>query len=405
MISRTDEWRRGWRVILGCAIGAGTGIGLLFFTFSIFNLPLIEELNGTRGDLANIQALVVLGAVGSPMAGWAADRFGVRRVFVAAMLAVVAIELSIAFFVQSMTGLAVGMMLIGLFGVGTTAVTTTRAVNAWFETSRGLALGIAACGTALSTIIVPPILEYIVSTYGWRGGFVGLAALAALIGLPAVYILVEDEPSETCRHRKSNRENSFSFLRESDFWLLAFSLMAIGAALTGFIGQLSPMIQGEGLNPRLASFAVSTFAAGTLIGRLGGGWCLDRFNPRNVAILLGALPASGLLMLWGFQGSLAIALGAAFLIGFQQGAEIDIFAYFTAHRFGIAQYGTIYGALVGLSWLGNAAGLVGVGILHDMSGNYAAAQLASAIAIFVGATLIASIRLPVRSPAGGQDLH
>ena len=52
-----SEWTIGWRIVLGCALGAGAGIVLLFFTFNMFVLPLSQELGVTRGEIGSIQAL------------------------------------------------------------------------------------------------------------------------------------------------------------------------------------------------------------------------------------------------------------------------------------------------------------------------------------------------------------
>ncbi len=390
-----NEWQRGWRIILGCALGSGTGVVVLFFTFSMFILPIINEFGGTRGDLSNIQALVIAGALGSPVMGWATDRFGFRRVYFFAAISTVLIEVAIGTFVTGLVGLAVSIFLIGLIGVGTTAVTVTRPVNAWFDKNRGLALGFAACGTALATMIVPPPLELIVATYGWRAGFITLAGLTAFIGLPAIYFLVHNDPPQQIASSPANGKTSdWSFMRHSQFWLMAAAMMAMGAAGSGFISQMSPMVQEEGLNARVAALALSAFAVGQLCGRLMGGWCLDRFDPRWVSVLLTLVPAFGFVLLFGFEGALISALAASYLIGFQQGAELDIFAYFTARRHGIANYGAVYGALIGLGWIGNAVGIVGVGRLHDVFGNYDIAQIAGAIALIVGAILIAGVRLP-----------
>ncbi|MEQ1548210.1 MAG: MFS transporter [Chakrabartia sp.] len=393
-----NEWQRGWRIILGCALGSGTGVVLLFFTFSMFILPIIEEFGGTRGDLSNIQALVIAGALGSPVMGWATDQFGFRRVYFFAALSTVLIELVIGVFVTSLVGLAVSIFLIGLIGVGTTAVTVTRPVNAWFDKNRGLALGFAACGTALATVIVPPPLEMIVATYGWRAGFVSLAGLTAFIGLPAIYFLVHNEPPEQNPSSPATRKTSdWSFMRHPEFWLMAAAMMAMGAAGAGFISQMSPMVQEEGLDAQVAALALSAFAIGQLCGRLMGGWCLDRFDPRWISVLLTLVPAIGFVLLFGFEGTLIAALAAAYLIGFQQGAELDIFAYFTARLYGIQNYGAVYGALIGLGWIGNAVGIVGVGRLHDIFGTYDIAQIAGAIALILGAILIVGVRLPARN--------
>lgn len=397
-----SEWRRGWRIVLGCAIGSGMGAVLLFFTFSLFILPITHEFGATRGEMATIQSLVVAGALGAPLIGRATDRLGFRVVFLGSMVAVVALELLIAFAVTGMAGLAACVVLIGLIGVGTTGLTVTRPVNAWFDRQRGLALGMSACGIAVATILVPPPLEALAAAWGWRAGFGGLGVLAAVIGIPAVYLLVQNEPLDVngpARPATERKASDWSFLRDRNFWLMACSLILMSAAGSGFIGQMSPMIQEEGLSARAAAFALSSFAVGQVSGRLIGGWCLDRFDPRRIAILLNLVPASGFLLLWGFDHLGATALAAAYLIGFQQGSEHDIFAYFTARRFGIANYGTVYGALIGLSWIGNATGLISVGRLHDSFGNYMLAQLLGAWALAFGALLFVSIRLPERRQA------
>ena len=62
----------------------------------------------------------------------------------------------------------------------------------------------------------------------------------------------------------------------------------------------------------------------------------------------------------------------------------------------------MYGALLGLGWIGNASGLIGVGRLHDMFGDYMLAQLLGASALVFGALLFLAIRLPPRpSPLAG----
>ena len=49
----------------------------------------------------------------------------------------------------------------------------------------------------------------------------------------------------------------------------------------------------------------------------------------------------------------------------------------TAHRFGVARYGTIFGLLHGIGWIGTAAGVVGAGLSFDRFHGYWAAQLAA----------------------------
>ena len=113
-----------------------------------------------------------------------------------------------------------------------------------------------------------------------------------------------------------------------------------------------------------------------------------------MALVFTVIPGSGFLLLLLTDQMLPAAILAAAMIGLQQGVELDLFAYFVARRFPIAQYGTIYGTLHGFSWIGNATGIIGVGLLHDRLGSYSLAQGIGMAALTVGAVLVWLVRLP-----------
>lgn len=399
------EWREGWRIVLGCALASATGVALLFFTFSLFLLPIADELGATRGELSLIQALVVTAALGSPVIGRLTDIYGFKAVFYGCTAIVAATEIAVALWVDAIPGIAASIALIGFFGVGSTAVAVTRPVSWHFREHRGKALGLVAVGVSITTILVPPLLQLVTDVHGWRGGFVALAVISVVVGVPAVAFLLPDPAGRAGSGiGKPAARPDWSFLRIRDFWGLTFANLSMNLATAGAVSQMSPMIQEEGVSAQLAALALSLFAAGQFTGRLGGGWLLDRFDSRFVAVALTILPGTGFLVLLFTQGLAPAALLGVTLIGVQQGAEHDIVAYFTASRFDIARYGTIFGALVGLGWIGSAAGIVGAGQLHDAFGTYAVAQAVSACALLVGALLILTVRLPARGqPATSID--
>jgi MFS family permease len=395
-----DEWRRGWRIVLGTAIGGATGASLLFFVFSLFIVPMSAELGGTRGEMATMQAVVGLGALASPLVGWAADRWGFRIVYIVCALVTIATNLWIATLVSTLAMFAVGAALFGIFGIGTGPLTYTRPVNAWFDRQRGMALGLSASGLALATIFVPPWLAGLVEIYGWRTGYLVLAAFGLLLGLPAVLLLVRNEPADIAARRAGYARNDppldRHFLRTPVFWLMAMSFVCMAIPGAGFVSQLSPILQEEGLTPTNAALGLSAYALGQIAGRLVGGFALDRIRPQIVGFLFTAVPALGFVFLWWMQGSLGFALAAAALIGIQQGAEIDLFAYLISRRFGLTRYSSIYGWLLGIGWIGNGAGVLLFGWTHDSTGSYLLMQFVSAGLLVLGAVLVTLVRLPPR---------
>lgn len=391
-----SEWRVGWRIVASMALANGTGISLLFFTFSMFLLPIAAELNLSRGEIGLVQALIITAAIGAPVLGRITDKLGFRPVFIFATLALGAIELGQSRLVDDLPSLALSVALAGLIGGGATAVLLTRPVNAHFRRYRGIALGLVAAGSSVATMIVPPFLHHVIETEGWRQGFVLLATIACVVGMPLVLLLLPRGVATVPRGPLASgigAELSRPFLKERDFWLLVGANILVALSISGTISQLSPMVQDERLSAQTAAFGLSLFAFGQLGGKLFGGFALDRFDPRRVAVLMTLLPATGFLLFLLDTGTAWPVLLACVLIGVLQGAEVDIFAYFVARRFDLAQYGTVFGALHGFGWLGTAAGITLFGFTFDLFGSYEPIQLGAVLLLAFSTLLFLPIRL------------
>lgn len=396
----TLEWRRGWRVVLGTGIASASGASLLYYVFSLFIIPIQAEFGASRGEMATVQATVALGAIAAPLCGFAIDRWGPKRVMALAMTAVVVLHLLMATIVNGTLAFAVVAGLFGIFGVGTGPVAYTRLINAWFDGQRGLALGVASMGLSIAAIIAPPLLAVLIESQGFRSGYLALAIVALFAGLPAILLLLVDAPDEAAGpHTTKTGSRLGPALKSRDFWLLALSIAFMGVAGSGFLSQMSPIVQEEGVGAAAAALAVSAYAAGQIAGRLIAGAMLDRYSARWVAFLFTAVPAIGFAALATTHGTLVFALLAAAMIGVQQGAEVDLFAYFVSRRFGLAHYGAVYGALIGLAWVGTAVGVLGFGWSHDATGSYQAAHIAGVTFLLLASMLISAVQIGRRDPA------
>lgn len=65
----------------------------------------------------------------------------------------------------------------------------------WFRDRRGLALGLAAAGSGVSTIFVPTLITGIIQAHGMRAAFL-LEGLAVLVLGLLVFLLVRDVPGD-----------------------------------------------------------------------------------------------------------------------------------------------------------------------------------------------------------------
>ena len=64
----------------------------------------------------------------------------------------------------------------------------TSGVSSLFTASRGLALAITLCGTAISTMLAPLTTVFFLEHYGWRNAYLGNAILWGVLILPLIYL-------------------------------------------------------------------------------------------------------------------------------------------------------------------------------------------------------------------------
>jgi MFS family permease len=380
-----SEFRRGWPVVLAAAGGSGLGIaGLLTYSAGIFAKDLDAAIGLSRTGLgaAFFVATVTL-ALALPLVGWLVDRFGPRWPALLGALALCAGFVALGTLVETVPAYVAVMAAIGFFAACSAPVAYTRAVNAVFDRSRGLALGFTQVGIGVSAMIVPPLLAGVVLRSGWQAGYLALAAVAALGVLPALALPAEKRiVTKAASAAKDMRSPLFVLL------LLAFGAMALSFA--GFLTHFVPMLRETGLDAQTAGSMAGLIGASVIVSRIAVGWLADRFEAPRVAAVCCAICALGCLALAWQSASLAwvgaIALGTA------MGAEADLIGYMTARYFGMAGYGRLYAVQYASFMLMGGVSPLWIGALADQTGSYAAPLLCTALGLTLAIALF--LRLP-----------
>lgn len=397
------EWRSGWRVVAGAAVGMGSGVSLYLLVASLFIEPVTKEFGWSRGDMSVAGTVAfITGAIALPIMGRLLDRYGFRRIVLVCVPAMSLLYLAIAAQPGVYAFYLVLMVWGGIFGGGTGAIAYTRPVIATFERQRGLALGLATAGTSITAMIVPPILGASIEASGWRTGLYVMAAITLLVGLPLALALIgkareghvsstDDIPEEVLAHQPVRNMTVSEAVRGARFWLIALALVAVNIPGSGVIGQLAPMITDKGLSTSAAAIVMSIYAVGLLIGRLVTGLSLDRFPAPAVGAVMTLIPALGTLLLLLGEPSFAVVAISVAMLGVQQGSEVDLIAYLISRGFGLKHYGAIYGFISMAGAASTAFALVLFGKVHDLTGSYDIALAIGAAAFCTGAFAFAAI--------------
>jgi len=388
-VPQQNEFKRGWAVLLGAFIGSGVGLAsMVYYSTGIWIRPWQEEFGWTRAEIGFQQSIsVVVMMLLAPLAGRLIDRYGLRRV---TALCLLGYGLFLAIF-PFMSGALLVLYALSfgyaVFGVGTTGIAFTRAVNAFFIKNRGLALGICLTSTGVMAFAMPRYMTPYVAEHGWRAGFWVMFAIV-MVSVPMVYFLLRDGPEDEDGSAEAT-QSGLTFnqaIRTVTFWKVASIFFLISTAILGLIPAFIPLLQDAGLTAKQAGQLGAVLGLSVMVARLFIGFIIDRiFAPYVAAVAFGCV-ALGCLALG--LGGIEYAMVAAIALGFAVGAEVDLIGYFTARYFGIAHYGAIYGLQYSIFIFGAAIGPVYTGYIWDVTGNYDLALIIAA-ALMVPVVIIA----------------
>ena len=368
-----------WRIV------AVTGVCLAFSfypligsTFGLFVTPIIAELGWSRAQISLAFSLTMgLVGVGAPFCGYIMDRWGARRVILCCTLMSAALLASGSLLGQRLTWFYLIYFLLGVVGVGNSPVAYSWIIVRWFDRNRGLALGLAATGLGVGSMILPLLVEPVIRNAGWRSGYFVLSGCILLVVVPLVYLLVADNPPAQQHGGQPAHpvatDTGCTFLqacKTRTFWLLLACFSALATLVYGCMLHLAPMLTDRGVTSEVAAVAMSIAGGGVIIGRIAAGFLLDRFEPRLVVVGFFFTTMLGGVLLLDTQVTVAEAMIAAVLIGMGLGAEGDFLAYLASRYFGLRAFGTIYGVIVSAVPIGGFLGPLLMGLSHDIWGTY-----------------------------------
>ncbi|MES2264329.1 MAG: MFS transporter [Pseudomonadota bacterium] len=401
------EFKLGWRALLVAVVGVATSVNAtLLYGFSSMIGPLEKAFGWTRAELQPAITFLFLGAIlSSQVVGWLNKRYGLRKVTLCSLVALSCGFLLLTQIRGSVWSLYLGFMAIAWAGLGTLQVTWTNLVNLWYERNRGLALAITLSGTGIAAIVMPPLVTRVTETWGWQGGFVVMALMAAVFAIPlvaiwmraSVVVAAAGQGGATVAAVPALTGMSFrEGLRSAKFWRCNIALTMVVSAILGIVTNGVPMLRERGMSALEAGQIFSSFGISLILGRVVVGYLVDRLWAPGVAAVTLALPAIGC-VLFGMAGSsVPLLVLATLLVGVGAGAEFDLAAFLVARYFGLREYGRLFGVHLGLITVGSSLSPLLFGAMYKMSGSYVVLLGYCTICFAAGALMLLTLgRYPI----------
>ena len=378
-------------------VGVGALIGCVAIG-SLFSLPvLLAPMTAATGwSRTGISSAMTIGflamAFGSMFWGAVTDRLGARRVVLAGSC-LLAAGVALAAAAPSLLAfqLAFGLVV----GIGASAIFAPMmaTVTGWFETQRSLAVSLVSAGMGMAPMTMSPIVAWLVSRYDWRATLLIVAAIVAVVMIPAS-LLVRRPPALTdagamaaARAEATLEMSVGDALRSPQFTILLLTNFCCCATHSGPIFHTVSYAITCGIPAMTAVSIYSLEGLSGLAGRLGFGVLGDKFGAKQVLVAGLLVQAFGALGYY-FAHSLSQFYSVAAVFGFTYAGVMPLYAVIARENFPLRMMGTIIGGTSMAGSLGMAASPLLGGWIFDTTGNYGWLYIAS-FGMGIGATLIA----------------
>lgn len=385
--------------------------------FGVYIKPLEADFGWSRGSLSVAAAisLLLLGAVG-PLVGRLADRWGPRRVVLIGLLLLGAGTLGFAG-VGTLWQVYLTAGLLMALGSGGLGLATGSAVAArWFETRRGLAIGLAAGGMSAGQLVVIPLATALMLWYGWRTSLLWMGAgLLVLIAPIAVWLIRNDPADRGVRAYGASvapagaghgpdpvgtrRVSVVEAARVPQFWLLMATFFVCGYTSNGMVlTHFMPHALEHSFTEFQASTALGIMGAMNVLGTVGAGLICDRIGRRGPLATYYFLRGVSLVFLLYVWSLPSLHVWAA-IFGLNYISTVPPTTTLTASIFGRYSVGELSGWIFFSHQVGAALGAALAGWIYEWTGTYAGAFLSAAVMAFLATGLTLLIREePMRLP-------
>ncbi len=395
--------RQGWRVIAALWVVMFFTIGSTISTIGVFFNPLIHQFGWSHEQVSRLAtAYILCMGVTAPAAGWMLDRVPAQLPMGVGVTAVAAGYL-LASRAGSLAALIAAFALIGA-GVGASSLVPGTIVAAnWFKQRRGLAIGIAVCGSAVGATVMPPTVAHLIIVHGWSTAMLCIGAPSLAIALPVILAVVRTRPPGAVA-ASSGREMAPSpglelgaALCSLPFWMLAGVQVLFTVAFNGVYYHLVPYLIGAGYSPEHAALIFGAKSLFVTVGTIVLGGLADRIGARRVLAFAMLLLCVSLIDLFAV-GSPAFGLIAAmlFIVGYGSptGATSTTIPMLLVECLGMRRFATLMGIIGFIATVASALGPIVTGLIFDMTRSYSVPYTLCA-ALFAAAALIAMMVHPV----------
>lgn len=399
----------GWIVAGACFLLTMT-MAEAFWAFGVFFKPLESSFGWSRAIVSSGYTFLVLGyAISTFLAGHLADRYGPRPMLMLAAFFTL-LGFSLNYWLESLAQFRLFMLISGI-GIGFVGPIPAATITRWFWKWRGLMLGFRGAGVGVGSLIFIPLINYLISAFGWQQAFVMVGAIYAVIIIAAATVMVHSPEQRGLKPYGVGEGNPghggkgtvaaayqpemamAGIVRTSTFWWLLVVLVLSQVPTQIIIVHFIPYAVDTGLTPALAAFAVGLLGVSSIPGRILGGAACDRIGWRRgyaFGLLGMGLAIVELLMVRSPATLYLFVVWYGVFNGMRNPAQLGLLAHF----FGTRSMGKLVGLTQAIAMPISALGPYLAGFIYDSTGSYIIAIVLMAGLLLLTGSLVFLVKAP-----------
>lgn len=373
-------------------------------TYGIFFNEFQAEFGWSRAVISGAWSLAffIMGPIGI-IAGRLNDKIGPRVIIVVSSISL-GIGYMLMSFMQAPWQIYLLYGVLVCMGFGSHDVITLSTAARWFTRRRGMASGIVKVGTGFGQLLIPMIVVWLITAYGWRKSYLIMGA-GALVILMAVAMVLRRDPREmgllpdNGRDEFSNGGHGSAnpsiplrvVLLTRQFWTLCLSQMFAYFCLLTIVVHIVPHAMDLGLSPSVAAGVISTIGGVSMLGRIVLGTANDRIGGKRTLMISFMVLLCGLIWLQAAREVWMLYLFGV-IYGFAHGGFFTVMSPTVAEVFGTGSHGVIFGMVLSCGTFGGAMGPLLAGHVFDVTGSYQMVFLTLAVVATLGLVLISMVQ-------------
>ena len=374
-----------------------------YYSFGIFFEPLLAEFGWTKAMTSGAFSLsfFLTGLLGV-FAGKLTDRFGPRIV-----VTVCGFFLGLGYLLVSQTSTFWQLYLfygvVVALGMGASVIPLQSTVARWFVKRRGVMTGTIISGIGMGMVVVPPVANWLISSYSWRTSYIVVSISALVLIISAAQFLKRDPRKigqlpyggDGLEEKGGSLDTGFSLreaIRTWQFWTLGVALLCFTMSEGTVLVHIVSHAIGLGISVTNAALIIPIIGGISIPGRILMGIAGDRIGNKPAwTICFIFLTISFFLLLEARE--LWLLYLFAVIFGFGYGGLSALISPIVAELFGLSSHGVIFGVIIMFGGTaGMAVGPLLAGHIFDITGRYQLAFMIYVVILVIGLILTSLLR-------------